>query len=77
MATTNSKAKAATTEATQNETVVNQLGDVTERDIPEVVVGTIVIQPLSELPAEYASLKASYPTAKGFTVEGSSVALHF
>ncbi|AVQ80750.1 MULTISPECIES: hypothetical protein [unclassified Variovorax] len=64
-------------QSAQNETVVNNLGDVTERTPlpPESAVG--VILPMSELPKGYEVLKTRHPNAKGFTLEGSSVALHF
>jgi len=56
---------------------VNQLGDVTERTEPVVDMGLLPVQPMSALPDDAKGLALSYPSAKGFTVEGSSIALHF
>jgi hypothetical protein len=57
---------------------VAKLGDVTESNAPQIVMGDMIeISPMSALPKGYESLAKSYPTAKGFTVEGSSVAVHF
>lgn len=56
-------------------TVVNH-GDVTEEKV--LVAGeTFAIKPMKSLPKEYKGLAKQYPNAKGFTEEGSSIALHF
>jgi hypothetical protein len=61
----------------QNEPVVNNLGDVTERTplAPITPVGEIL--PMDDLPKGYEVLKERHPNAIGFTLEGASVALHF
>lgn len=63
---------------TQDEVIVNQLGDVTESNEPSGAAGpSIEMRPLSELPKSHAGVAKTYPTAKGFTQEGDSIALHF
>lgn len=68
---------ASKNQSAQAEPVINNLGDVTESKnlAPASPVGEI--QPLSDLPKGYESVAKQYPTAIGFTLEGSSVALHF
>lgn len=56
---------------------VNQLGDVTERTPAVIDMGLLPVHLMSELPEDHKGLAVSYPSAKGFTFEGSSIALHF
>lgn len=61
-------------------TQVTQLGDVTEKNSPlppEPTRATEGIRPLSELPEGYEDIAEIYSDAKGFTLEGGTVALHF
>lgn len=53
--------------------------DVTEKfsAAPSIESGLIEIQPMSALPETHKSLVVSYPSAKGFTEESGSIALHF
>lgn len=58
--------------------VVTNLGDVTESNAPQVLLGDLIfVRPLAELPQAYAVLATRHPSAKGFTEEGTSIALHF
>lgn len=58
--------------------VVN-LGDVSEPVVNSPITGELIaIKPMKSLPKTHKHLVGIYPTAKGFTVEGSGVvALHF
>lgn len=62
----------------QNETaVVNQIGDVTEKVTSPLTGEVIEINAMSALPETHKHLAKVYPTAKGWTQELGSVALHF
>lgn len=61
----------------QNEPQVVNLGDVTEKIQSPLTGELIEISPMSALPDSHKHLAKVYPTAKGFTQEAGSIALHF
>lgn len=61
----------------QSEQAVTNLGDVTEPKVLASTNGVPDIQPLADLPEGYKSLAERHADAKGFTLVGDQVVLHF